>query len=71
MAWLLEGKGPFAQIVEEYKLDDGLLAAMERAEHGAAEELGHLPKADVNVQNNVILIREREPEAGRYLEPLG
>lgn len=38
------GSGRAAQIVEEYKVDDGLLAAMERAERGTAEELGQLPK---------------------------
>ena len=52
------GSGKNMQIVEEFKVDDGLLAALERAEHGAAEELAQLPRPDVNVQNNIILIRQ-------------
>lgn len=38
------GSGENAQMVEEWKIDDALLAALERVEHGAAEELDQLPR---------------------------
>lgn len=47
------GSGNNMSIVEEYKVDDGLLSALDRLEHSAAEELAQLPKAgDVTVNAN-------------------
>ena len=54
----LIGYGKDAQVVEEYEIDTGLLAAMDRLERGAAEELDQLPKAgkgDTNVNVGVII----------------
>lgn len=58
-----------AEIVRE-RFARELPAEMRAIYHAAAEELAQLPRPDVHVQNNVVLIREREVIAGR-LEPLG
>ena len=48
------GSGKNMQIVEEYKIDPELLAALDRVEHGAAEELAQLPKPEgTGIQVNV------------------
>ncbi len=52
------GSGDNMTIVEEFKIDDGLLSAMDRLEHMTAEELAQLPRPDVHVQQNLTLIRE-------------
>ena len=47
------GVGKDMRLVEEYKVDDGLLGALHQLEDGAAREMGHYPKSgDVNVQIN-------------------
>lgn len=38
------GSGEDAEYITEFKVDDGLISAMERLERSAAEELGQLPK---------------------------
>ncbi len=40
------GSGDNFQVVEEWKLDDGLLSAMENLETSAADELGQRPRPD-------------------------
>lgn len=59
------GSGENMTIVEEYKVDDGLLSALERTERGAAEEMGQLPKAgEVNVHagngSKVLIVTSEE-----------
>lgn len=60
------GSGKNAVMVEEYKIDPGLLDGFDRIERGAAEELGQIPKADQNVNLRAqVLIRDYgqiEPE---------
>ena len=44
------GSGKSMQVVEEYAIDTGMLAALDRLEHSAAEELAQLPKPETNIQ---------------------
>ena len=61
------GSGDYAQVVEEYKVDTGLLSAASELEAEAADELGQKPRPDVNIDNRTqILIRNYagiDPEA--------
>ena len=53
------GQGKSMRMVEEWKIDDGLLAALERTETSAANELGQLPKGDIYQDNRTqVLIQE-------------
>lgn len=53
------GTGKSAQLVEEYKVDTALVAAIDSLHRSAAEELGQLPKADQNINvKAMLLIRE-------------
>lgn len=53
------GSGLNAQIVEEYKVDTGLVAAIDSLHKSAAEELGQLPRPDQNVNvKAMLLVRE-------------
>lgn len=60
------GSGENAIFVEEFKLDDALLAAFERLEHSAAEELGQLPKGGDAIAQAAVtnIIRIGAPELG-------
>ena len=46
------------EIVDTYQVDTGLLAEMRNTERAAAEQLGQLPRPDVHINQNVVLIRE-------------
>ena len=46
--------------------DSALLAEMRATERAAAEEMGQLPRPDINVNNNVVIVRQIggfDPEA--------
>lgn len=56
-------------LVEEYRIDDGLLAAVERLETSAAHEMGDIPRPDQNINvKALLLVREID---GASLEELG
>jgi hypothetical protein len=53
------GTGENAQIKEEYKVDVGLVAAIDSLHKSAAEELGQLPRPDQNINiKAMLLLRE-------------
>ncbi len=63
------GTGKSAQMVEEYKIDTGLVAAIDSLHKSAAEELGQLPRPDQNINvKALLLVREID---GASLEELG
>ena len=65
------GGGEYAQVVEEYKVDTGLLEAANELERSAAAELGQLPRPEVNIQQNLVFIREYITDGHGESIPLG
>lgn len=60
------GSGPLAEIVTEYKLDAGWLAAALALEDSAADELGQRPKIGdgLNIDKAIINIYRSAPDLG-------
>ena len=47
------GSGEYGEVREEYRVDTGLLEAANALERSAAEEMGQLPRPEVNIDNRI------------------
>ena len=52
------GGGDNMSIVDEFKVDTAMVAERRALRRSVAEELAQLPRPDINIQQNIVLIRQ-------------